>query len=78
MTSVISPWPKGLCSERSYGLVLTSSAGLADREYLETEVCVEALEEALGYYGAPEVFNTDQGAQYTSEAFPAVLKAQGV
>lgn len=28
---------------------------------LETEVCVEALEEALGYYGAPEIFNTDQG-----------------
>ena len=45
---------------------------------LETEVCVEALEEALGYYGAPEIFNTDQGAQYTSEAFTAVLKAQGV
>ena len=45
---------------------------------LETEVCVEALEEALGYYGTPEIFNTDQGAQYTSEAFTAVLKAQGV
>lgn len=45
---------------------------------LETEACVEALEEALGYYGAPEIFNTDQGAQYTSEAFTTMLKAQGV
>ena len=45
---------------------------------LETEACVEALQEALGSYGAPEIFNTDQGAQYTSEAFTAVLKAHGV
>jgi putative transposase len=45
---------------------------------LETEACVEALEEALRRYSAPEIFNTDQGAQYTSEAFTAVLKAHGV
>ena len=45
---------------------------------LETEACVEALEEALRRYRAPEIFNTDQGAQYTSEAFTAVLKAHGV
>ena len=45
---------------------------------LETEACVEALEEALGRYRAPESFNTDQGAQYTSEAFTAVLKSHGV
>ena len=45
---------------------------------LETDACVEALEEALLRYGAPEIFNTDQGAQYTSEAFTAVLKAHGV
>jgi len=45
---------------------------------LETEACVEALEEALVRYGAPEIFNTDQGAQYTSEAFTVVLKAHGV
>ena len=45
---------------------------------LETEACVEALEEALGRYRAPEIFNTDQGAQYTSEAFTAVLKSHGV
>lgn len=45
---------------------------------LETEACVEALEEALRRYRAPEIFNTDQGAQYTSEAFTAVLKSHGV
>lgn len=45
---------------------------------LDTEACVEALEEALGRYGAPEIFNTDQGAQYTSAAFTTVLKSQGV
>jgi putative transposase len=45
---------------------------------LETDACVEALEEALLRYGAPEIFNTDQGAQYTSEAFTAVLKAHEV
>lgn len=36
--------------------------------------CVEALEEALARYGAPEIFNTDQGVQFTSEAFTDVLK----
>jgi len=45
---------------------------------LETEACVEALEEALLRYGPPEIFNTDQGAQYTSEAFTATLKGHGV
>ena len=38
---------------------------------LDREFCVEALEEALARYGAPEIFNTDQGAQFTSEAFTA-------
>ena len=33
-----------------------------------------ALEEAFARYGAPEIFNTDQGAQFTSEAFTAVLR----
>ena len=45
---------------------------------LDTEACVEALEEALGRYGATEIFNTDQGAQSTSEAFTTVLQAHGV
>ena len=34
---------------------------------------MDALEEALDGYGKPEIFNTDQGAQFTSEAFTSVL-----
>jgi len=41
---------------------------------LDTEFCVGALEEALRYHGVPEIFNTDQGAQFTSEAFTGKLK----
>lgn len=40
--------------------------------------CVEALEEALALYGRPEIFNSDQGAQFTSTAFTGVLEAAGV
>lgn len=45
---------------------------------LDSEFCVEALEEALERFGPPEIFNTDQGAQFTSEAFTGVLKAHGI
>jgi len=45
---------------------------------LDTDFCIEALEEALQRFGAPEIFNTDQGAQFTSEAFTGVLKAHGI
>ena len=45
---------------------------------LDTRFCVEALKEALFKYGAPEIFNTDQGCQFTSEAFTSVLKAWNV
>jgi putative transposase len=38
---------------------------------LETDFCIEALEEALTRFGAPEIFNTDQGSQFTSMAFTA-------
>lgn len=44
---------------------------------LECAFWVEALEEALGK-GKPEIFNTDQGAQFTSEAFTGLLKQHGV
>lgn len=43
-----------------------------------TEFCVEALEEALTRYGAPEIFNTDQGSQFTSDDFTQPLQAKGV
>ncbi len=45
---------------------------------LDTDFCSEALEEALKRFGAPKIFNTDQGAQFASEAFTSVLKAHGV
>jgi len=45
---------------------------------LEPSFCVEALQEALERYGSPEIFNTDQGAQFTSTAFTEVLKDNAV
>jgi putative transposase len=45
---------------------------------LDTQFCIEALEEALQRYGRPEIFNTDQGAQFTSELFTGVLKDHGI
>ena len=41
---------------------------------MEAGFCVEALEEALGKHGKPEIFNSDQGSQFTSEAFTGVLE----
>ncbi|NML91930.1 IS3 family transposase [Sphingobium sp. TB-6] len=40
---------------------------------MEADFCVEALEEALARFGKPEIFNTDQGSQFTSHAFTSVL-----
>jgi putative transposase len=45
---------------------------------MEAAFCVEALEEALAEYGRPEIFNTDQGAQFTSLAFTEVLTKAGI
>ena len=45
---------------------------------LDSSFCVDALEEALYRYGKPEIFNSDQGSQYTSDAFTDVLKAHDI
>ena len=45
---------------------------------LGAEFCVEALEEALSRYGQPEIFNTDQGSQYTSDDFTGTLQRQAI
>ena len=45
---------------------------------LDSTFCVEALTEALSRYGKPEIFNTDQGSQFTSEEFTDVLSGAGV
>jgi putative transposase len=45
---------------------------------MDTAFCLEALEEALARYGPPEIFNSDQGSQFTSIEFTQVLKNHGV
>ena len=45
---------------------------------LTADFCVEAVEEAIARYGKPEIFNTDQGTQFTSDAFTTMLQDHGV
>ncbi len=45
---------------------------------METDFCIDVLQEAIVKYGCPEVFNTDQGSQFTSDAFIDVLKSNGI
>jgi len=45
---------------------------------LGADFCVEALEEALSRYGRPEIFNTDQGSQFTSDDFTGTLKRREI
>ncbi len=41
---------------------------------MDTSFCIDAFEEAIDNFGSPEIFNTDQGSQFTSEEFTGVLK----
>lgn len=45
---------------------------------MDSAFCVDALEEAIYRYGKPEIFNSDQGSQFTSEAFTDVLIAEKI
>ncbi len=45
---------------------------------MEAAFCVEALEDALARYGKPDIFNTDQGSQFTGAAFTGVLAKNGI
>lgn len=45
---------------------------------LDTSFCVDCLEDALSLHGKPEIFNSDQGSQFTSVAFTGVLKREGI
>jgi len=45
---------------------------------MEADFCVEAVEEALARYGKPEIFNSDQGSQFTGEAFTGLLLRNGI
>jgi putative transposase len=67
-------------------LYLVAILDVASRKVLSFRVsntmtpdfCVEALEEAIARFGAPEIMNTDQGSQFTSAAWTDVLKAEDV
>ena len=45
---------------------------------LDASFCLDALEEAIVRFGVPEIFNTDQGSQFTSEDFIEMLSARGI
>ena len=45
---------------------------------LTTDFCMEAVQEAMKKYGTPEIFNTDQGSQFTSVEFTSLLKDSGI
>lgn len=45
---------------------------------MDTHFCIDALEEAIENHGVPEIFNTDQGSQFTSEEFTGVLKRHSI
>lgn len=45
---------------------------------MDVSFCVEALEDALAHYGQPEIFNSDQGVQFTSEEFTSILLKRGI
>lgn len=45
---------------------------------MDASFCIEALEDAIQKFGPPEIFNTDQGSQFTSDSFTSLLKAHGV
>ena len=69
------PMAKGFC-------YLVAIMDLASRKVLswrlsntlDPSFCIEALEEAIRVYGTPEIFNTDQGSQFTCDAFTGMLK----
>jgi putative transposase len=73
------PMPKGFC----YLVAIMDWASrmvLAWRlsNTLDSSFCVDALEEAITKYGRPEIFNTDQGSQFTAEAFTDTLRTNGI
>ena len=45
---------------------------------MDVHCCLEAVEAAIDLYGTPEIINTDQGSQFTSEAFTKLLRSKGI
>lgn len=58
------------CSRRILAWRLSNS--------LTTDFCIEAVEEAIAHHGRPELFNSDQGSQFTDSGFVALLAAHGI
>ena len=63
---------------RRAGLVHPAGAVLAGVITLEADFCIEAAEEAPARHGTPEIFNSDQGSQFTSTGFIKVLAAREI
>ena len=74
--SLKKPLKIGLCNKADWH----SRKVIAHRVSISMEVafCIETLNEAIEKYGRPEVFNTDQGSQFTSDAFIEVLKSNDI
>jgi transposase InsO family protein len=53
-------------------------ANLLDLITMDVSFCIAALEDALARHDKPEIFNTDQGSQFTSAAFTCVLADRGI
>ena len=51
---------------------------MAGVDHVEADFCLDAVEEALARHGKPEIFNTDQGSQFTSAAFTGMLRDQAI
>jgi putative transposase len=64
--AVVMDW----CSRKGLAWRLSNS--------LTTDFCIEAVEEAIARYGRPEVFNTDQGSQFTAGEFVTLLASHGI
>src|SRR5215204_5996949 len=62
------------CPNRSHGRVLSWRLSIT----MEAAFCFEALDEALARHGRPEIFNTDQGSQFTGHDFTDVLLKAGI
>ena len=45
---------------------------------MDTTFCIDALDEAVAKYGRPDIFNTDQGSQFTSNEFTGMLKSNDI
>ena len=45
---------------------------------MDSAFCIDALEEAIAKYGCPDIFNTDQGSQFTAEAFTNILHSKSI